>query len=209
MKFKTFVIVHLTGIALAVLGLCFIPFEDHLRYGIGHVVCWVIVLSAIFAFFYVPRAIPLRKWIKVYFGFYLFNTCFMALYPLALVVLYAIAVCVPQGWRLMVAEDYYVQALIPKPVECENSDYIIRSWNDVRYMDNSGRFYLYKKGPLLERLITKRCAGDREYEKYQAKRILEVDEKKGILKMEVGISSFSAHDTIRYEIQEWSINETE
>ncbi len=131
----------------------------------------------------------------------------MALYPLAMAVLFMIAVCVPEGWRLMVVEDYFVQALIPKKVECEDSVYIVRSWNDVEYTDNNKMFYLYQKEPLLERMITKRRAGDCEHETYHAKRILEVDKDKGILKIEVEVSSCATHDVVRNEIQEWRINE--
>lgn len=93
MKFKTLAIIHLTGIALVISRLCLIPLGDHLRFGIGYIVCWTVVVSAALAFFRVPKGMPLRRWMKAYFGFYFFNTCFMALYPLAMVVLFAIAAC--------------------------------------------------------------------------------------------------------------------
>lgn len=209
MKFKTLAILHFTGIALVVLRLCLIPLDDHLRFGIGHVVCWLVVVSAVFAFFYVPKGMSSRRWMKAYFGIYFFNTCFMALYPLAMVVLFAIAACVPGGWRLTVWEDCFVQALIPKPVECENSAYIIRKWNDVEYTDGNERFYLYRKEAFAERLITTRHAGGSDHETYHARRILDVDKDKGILKVKVDVGSFAAaHDSIRSEIQEWNIKES-
>lgn len=203
MKFRILATIHLIGIALAILRLCFIPFENHLRYGIGHVVCWVIIITAVLAFFCVPQTMLLRKWIKWYFGFYLFNTCFMALYPLAIVVLFIMAAFVPEGWRLQVAEDCFVQALIPKPIECENTTYVIRKWEDVNYTDNNERFYLYRKAPFVEHLISIRHAAGVEYEKGYARRILEVDENKGILKVEVDV--YTGYDFARKEIQEWEI----
>lgn len=206
MKFKTIVIVHLIVVALAVLRLCFIPFDDHLRYGIGHIVNWTIVVSASCAFFYVPSTIPLRKWIKSYFGIYFFNSCFMAMYPYAIVVLYVIALTIPAGWRLMDAQNYFLQALIPNPVECETSTYIIRSWDDPMLIDNSAVFYVYKKGTFIERLIHERRAGGYEYENYHAKQILKVNEDQGILQVEVLVSPASApDDSLRIEIQEWKI----
>lgn len=207
MKFRILATIHFTGIALAILRLCFIPFENHLRYGIGHAVVWVIVITAIFAFFCVPQTLPSRKWFKRYFGVYLFNTCFMALYPLAIVVLFAIAACVPEGWRLWVVEDCFIQAMIPKPIECENTDYVIRKWDDVTCIDNNERFYLYSKAPLVEHLICIRHAADVEYEKCYAKRILEVNESKGILKVEVDV--YTGYSFNRKEIQEWKINREE
>lgn len=203
MKFRILATIHLIGIALAILRLCFIPFENHLRYGIGHVVCWVIIITAVLAFFCVPQTMLLRKWIKWYFGVYLFNTCFMALYPLAIVVLFIMAAFVPEGWRLQVAEDCFVQALIPKPIECENTTYVIRKWEDVNYTDNNERFYLYRKAPLVEHLISIRHAAGVEYEKGYARRILEVNENKGILKVEVDV--YTDYDFARKEIQEWEI----
>lgn len=203
MKFRILATIHLIGIALAILRLCFIPFENHLRYGIGHVVCWVIIITAVLAFFCVPQTMLLRKWIKWYFGVYLFNTCFMALYPLAIVVLFIMAAFVPEGWRLQVAEDCFVQALIPKPIECENTTYVIRKWEDVNYTDNNERFYLYRKAPFVEHLISIRYAAGVEYEKGYARRILEVDENKGILKVEVDV--YTGYDFARKEIQEWEI----
>lgn len=202
MKFRILATIHIIGSALAILRLCFIPFENHLRYGIGHTVCWIIVITAILAFFYVPQTIPLRKWIKIYFGIYLFNTSFLALYPLAINVMFIMAAFVPQGWRLWTAEDYFMQALIPKPIECENATYIIRTWNDVNYTDNSERFYLYKKAPLVENLISIRHAAGVEYEKCYAKQILEVNESKGILKVEV----YTDDNFVRKEIREWETN---
>lgn len=203
MKFRILATIHLIGIALAILRLCFIPFENHLRYGIGHVVCWVIIITAVLAFFCVPQTMLLRKWIKWYFGVYLFNTCFMALYPLAIVVLFIMAAFVPEGWRLQVAEDCFVQALIPKPIECENTTYVIRKWEDVNYTDNNERFYLYRKAPLVEHLISIRHAAGVEYEKGYARRILKVNENKGILKVEVDV--YTGYDFARKEIQEWEI----
>lgn len=203
MKFRILTTIHLVGIALAILRLCFIPFENHLRYGIGHAICWVIIITAVLAFFCVPQAILLRKWIKWYFGGYLFNTCFMALYPLAIVVLFIIAASIPGGWRLWVVEDCFVQALIPKPIECENTTYVIRKWEDVNYTDNNERFYLYRKTSLVEHLISIRHAADLEYEKWHARRILEVDEDKGILKVEVDV--YTNYDFARKEIQEWEM----
>lgn len=207
MKFKILALVHFIGITLAILRLCFIPFENHLRYGIGHIVCWAIVVSAIFAFFHVPKVLPLCKWIKVYFGIYFFNACFMALYPLAMFVLFTIAVCVPGGWRLMVLEDCFIQALIPKPIECENVAYVIRKWDDVTYTDNNERFYLYRKSPLVEHLTSIRHAAEIEYEACRARRILEVNESKGILKIEVDV--YANYEFVRKEIQEWEINRSE
>lgn len=203
MKFRILATIHLIGIALAILRLCFIPFENHLRYGIGHVVCWVIIITAVLAFFCVPQTMLLRKWIKWYFGVYLFNTCFMALYPLAIVVLFIMAAFVPEGWRLQVAEDCFVQALIPKPIECENTTYVIRKWEDVNYTDNNERFYLYRKAPLVEHLISIRHAAGVEYEKGYARRILKVNENKEILKVEVDV--YTGYDFARKEIQEWEI----
>lgn len=203
MKFRILATIHLIGIALAILRLCFIPFENHLRYGIGHVVCWVIIITAVLAFFCVPQTMLLRKWIKWYFGVYLFNTCFMALYPLAIVVLFIMAAFVPEGWRLQVAEDCFVQALIPKPIECENTTYVIRKWEDVNYTDNNERFYLYRKAPFVEHLISIRHAAGVEYEKGYARRILEVNENKEILKVEVDV--YTGYDFARKEIQEWEI----
>lgn len=207
MKFRILATIHLIGMALAILRLCFVPFENHLRYGIGHTVCWIIVITAVLAFFCVPQTISLRKWIKRYFGVYLFNTCFMALYPLAIVILFIMAAFVPEGWRLWVAEDCFVQALIPKPIECENTTYVIRKWEDVNYTDNNERFYLYRKASLVEHLISIRHAADIEYEKGYARRILEVDENKGILKVEVDV--YTDYDFARTEIQEWEINKEE
>ena len=204
MKFKILATVHLIGVALAILRLCFIPFENHLRYGIGHAVCWVIVITAILAFFCVPQTILLRKWIKRYFGVYLFNTCFMALYPLAILVLFMMAVLIPEGWRLSVVEDCFIQSLIPKPIECENATYVIRKWEDVEHTDNNERFYLYGKTSFVEHLISIRYAAGVEYEKGHAKRILEVDENKGILKVEVDVCS-AGDQFLRKEIQEWEI----
>lgn len=204
MKFRILTIIHLIGIALAILRLCFIPFENHLRYGIGHAVCWVIVITAVLVFFCVPQTIPLRKWIKLYFGVYLFNACFMALYPLAIVTLFIMAAFVPEGWRLWVAEDCFVQALIPKPIECENTTYVIRKWSDVNYADNNERFYLYRKALLVEHLISIRHAANVESEKWYVKRILEVDENKGILKVEIDV--YAGYNFTRKEIQEWEIN---
>lgn len=203
MKFRILATIHLIGIALAILRLCFIPFENHLRYGIGHVVCWVIIITAVLAFFCVPQTMLLRKWIKWYFGGYLFNTCFMALYPLAIVVLFIMAAFVPEGWRLQVAEDCFVQALIPKPIECENTTYVIRKWENVNYTDNNERFYLYRKAPLVEHLISIRYAAGVESEKGYARRILEVNENKEILKVEVDV--YTGYDFARKEIQEWEI----
>lgn len=203
MKFRILATIHLIGIALAILRLCFIPFENHLRYGIGHVVCWVIIITAVLAFFCVPQTMLLRKWIKWYFGVYLFNTCFMALYPLAIVVLFIMAAFVPEGWRLQVAEDCFVQALIPKPIECENTTYVIRKWEDVNYTDNNERFYLYRKALLVEHLISIRHAAGVEYEKGYARRILKVNENKEILKVEVDV--YTGYDFARKEIQEWEI----
>lgn len=203
MKFRILATIHLIGIALAILRLCFIPFENHLRYGIGHVVCWVIIITAVLAFFCVPQTMLLRKWIKWYFGVYLFNTCFMALYPLAIVVLFIMAAFVPEGWRLQVAEDCFVQALIPKPIECENTTYVIRKWEDVNYTDNNERFYLYRKAPFVEHLISIRYAAGVEYEKGYVRRILEVNENKEILKVEVDV--YTGYDFARKEIQEWEI----
>lgn len=208
MKFRILTKIHLIGIALAILRLGFIPFENHLRYGIGHAVCWVIVITAILSFFCVPQAIPLRKWIKWYFGVYLFNTCFMALYiPVTIVILFAIAIYVPGGERLWEAEDCFIQALIPKPIECENATYVIRRWDDVACVDNCKRFYLYRKAPLVEQLIHIRPAADVEYEQCYAKRILEVNESKGILKVEVDV--YTDYNFTRKEIQEWKINRKE
>lgn len=207
MKFKTLAIIHFTGIVLVILRLSLIPPGDHLRFGIGHIVCWTVVVSAALAFFYVPKGIPLRKWKKAYFGVYFFNSCFMALYPLAMIVLFAIAACVPGGGRLMILEDCFVQALIPKPVECENSAYVIRRWNDVNYTDGNERFYLYRKEAFVEHLITTRHAVDVEYEKCYAKRILEVNESKGILKVEVDV--YTDYSFNRKEIQDWKINREE
>lgn len=205
MKFRILVTIHFIGIVLAILRLCFIPFENHLRYGIGHAVCWVILITAVLAFFCVPQAMPLRKWIKTYFGGYLFNTCFMALYPLALVVMFIIAAFIPGGGLLWVTEDCFVQALIPKPIECENAAYVIRKWDDVNYTDNSERFYLYRKAQHVEHLISIRQAAEVEYEKCYAKRILAVDESKGILKVEVDV--YTGNHFVRKEIQEWTINQ--
>lgn len=204
-RFKLLLIIHLSAVALVLLRLCFLPFEDNLRYGIGHIVCWLGVLTAVLAFFYVPPAIRLRKWIKAYFGVYLFNSCFMALYPLAIVTLFAIAAFVPQGWRLWVAEDILLQSLIPKPVECENEHYIIRRWDDVMQTDNSKMFHLYKKEPLVERMIYKGYAGGVDYETYSAKRIWEVDEEKGQAKVEIETETGEDPRSKR-EIQEWEIN---
>lgn len=105
------------------------------------------------------------------------------------------------------AEDCFVQALIPKPIECENTTYVIRKWEDVNYTDNNEMFYLYRKASLVEHLISIRHAANIEYEKGYAKRILEVDEHKGILKVEVDV--YTGYDFARTEIQEWEINKEE
>lgn len=128
-------------------------------------------------------------------------------YPLAIVILFIMAAFVPEGWRLWVVEDCFVQALIPKPIECENTTYVIRKWEDVNYTDNNERFYLYRKASLVEHLISIRHAADIEYEKGYARRILEVDENKGILKVEVDV--YTDYDFARTEIQEWEINKEE
>ena len=210
MKFKILIIVHLVGIALALLRLCFIPIEDHLRYGIGHAICWAIVVSAVVSFFSVPQTAPLRRWIKCYFGVYVFNSCFMALYPMAVVVMFIAAACIPGGWSLMVAEDYFIQTLIPKPVECENSDYIIRRWDDVHHTDNSKMFYLYRKGTWVEHLVSLRYASVVEYEQCQALRIVEVDESNDIIKIEIEVDRYTTNnESPRTEIQEWEMNRYE
>ena len=207
MKFRILIIIHLVGIALAIVRICFIPIEDHLRYGIGHAICWMIVASAVVSFFCVPQTAPLRKWIKCYLGIYFFNSCFLALYPMAVVIMFMMAACIPEGWRLMVAEDYFLQTLIPKPVECENSTYIIREWDDVHHTDNSKRFYLYRKGTWVEHLVCLRYASEVEYEKCRALRIVEVDEGNGIIKVEIEVDRYTTNNECpRIEIQEWEMN---
>lgn len=202
-KFKTLLIIHLSTVTLALLRLWIFPFEDHLRYFAGHAICWVVVVSAVLAFFYLPKTVRLRKWIKFYFGVYLVNTCFLILYPMAIMLMFLMAVLIPGGMNFWKAEDYFLQAIIPKPIECESEDYIIRSWNDVEYTENNNMFYLYKKGTFTEQLMYKEYAGGMEYETYHAKRILEVNEEAGWAKVEVEIKT---SETVKSEIQEWTIS---
>lgn len=123
--------------------------------------------------------------------------------------MFMMTVCIPEGWRLMVAEDHFIQTLIPKPVECENSTYIIRRWDDVYHTD-SKMFYLYRKGTWVEHLVSLRYASVVEYEHCRALRIVEVDESNGIIKVEIEVDIYTTNnESPRIEIQEWEINRYE